>query len=427
MSVSSDIAPLDEVFLIESVGGRLMEQWYYVTEDVWYPDRKMSSVPLQLRPSLQLTNPDTRQRYVVDMSAATTTVRWYYREGSGAETLVTNTVESLSADYTVKANGDLVVRKNVAYSSPVTLRCQVAYAEPRTGGAESTGKSVVLRTNQDAKTMYSVHLTAMDGASFSPLAGDGHLKRFMAAAFLGDVDVTDEVYMFHWFLDDGTGEQAADGMPGFEGYSDEAGESRRRYLTLDMDYIQSAQLTLRVRARSTDADLKPCSDGAALAWRVPKLISGTYSPEGNTVRQDASGMMTFRQSIRTSGGEIPEDILRKYVAVEWTMRDGSGRETAVGTGPEVRIPAQALRNEPAAPSVVTEDLQVVHATGGETRMVTVAVSGETRAVVHTVTTEDSGMKASSVRADVYLRNECCLVTQGGAQVTQGGKDVITMA
>lgn len=428
MCVSTNTGAMDELLEIESVGGRLLEQWYYVTADVWYPDRKSLMTPLVLMPRLQITDPDTGRGYTVDMSAAGTRVTWYYGTLTAGQssrkywvwTEITNTVESLNADYTVKPDGSLVVRKNVEYQSPVNLKVAVRYTDPRNLDTPTAEKTVMLRTQQDAKSMYAVHIIAREGTEFSPLAGDSPTKTFQAKAFLGDSDVTSMVDSFSWFVSENGVETPIGDLLGFVSLTDAGSGTGTDLLTLDADFFVDLLVVLRVRAKAGDQSLQPCQDSVQLTRRTPKLVTNVYSPNGDSVRQSTSGTMLFKQQVRTAVGDIPEEIARKYLHVEWAKRNANGAYSAAGVGMELTLPADSLKTPDYSSTLVKADVYLKE----RYAVVTQAVPYyEARNVVQTVdgtecqvVQEVNGVEYQVVQ-DV-LQYEDRIVTQDGKTVIE---------
>jgi len=342
MNVSSQgYAPLDELVQIESIGGRLLQQWYYVNSNLYYPDRETNA--LLLRPSVQLTDPDTSTKY----NANIISVLWYYAFGSRSEAVITTN----TADYfTIYENGDLEVSKNVDPQNPLLLRCRITYSDPRTSENIVTEKSLTLTTNQDASEVFNLRILARDGDRFSPLNGDSPTKRFLAKAYLGDQDITNTIYQFKWFAyDDSKVEVPIETMICYKSGQNTA------MLTIDADYAEQITIILRMKVNQSDSDLQPCRDSITMSWLIPKMRSDVYSEQGDTVNQGTSVNKTFKVRHVTSKGVIPENIVNKYLSVQWAKRNSEGGYSDIGTGPEITLAPGEMRNENKTSTLVKAD------------------------------------------------------------------------
>lgn len=342
MNVSSQgYAPLDELVQIESVGGRLLQQWYYVNSNLYYPDRETNA--LLLRPTIQLTEAGHATKY----EARIISVLWYYTLGNNSEAIVTT---SSPAYFKLYENGDLEVSKNVDPQIPLTLRCRVTYADPRTDENIVSEKSITLTTNQDASEVFNLHIIARDGDVFSPLNGDSPTKRFLAKAYLGDKEITNTIYQFKWYAyDENKVEVPIETLMCYK-----SGQNTTT-LTIDADYTEQITIILRMKVNSTDTDLQPCRDSITLSWMIPKLRTDVYSEQGDTVNQHTSVNKTFKVRHITSAGEIPQNIVDKYLSVEWAKRNSAGGYTNIGSGPQVTLSPGEMRNNDKTSTLVKAD------------------------------------------------------------------------
>lgn len=106
--------------------------------------------------------------YAQDNTA--TTSKYNTHTGGYVETEITNTAESATADYVI-SGFNLIVRKNVSYSHPVTIRCAVTYIDPRAlGMTYDTSDNVVLTTNRTSDIVFpDVEIISPSSRSFNPL------------------------------------------------------------------------------------------------------------------------------------------------------------------------------------------------------------------------------------------------------------------
>jgi hypothetical protein len=101
---------------------------------------------------------------------AATTSKYSNHTGGYVETEITNTAESATADYVI-SDVNLVVRKNVSYSHPVTIRCVVTYIDPRALGLTyDVSDHVDLTTNRTSDVVFpEVEIISPSSRSFNPL------------------------------------------------------------------------------------------------------------------------------------------------------------------------------------------------------------------------------------------------------------------
>lgn len=171
--INTELVPLDESFYLEYDGQ--LEQWYYDNTEQYAPNRKVT--PLLLSPRISAFDKDTATSY----SPTFATTQWYAKEWNEqqqkyVETLITNNVDSASADYVIQGN-NLLVKKNVSYSHAVSIRCLATYIDPRDSGVTYTVEdSVNLTTNRTADVVFpEVDIISPSGRSFNPLVDD-HTK-----------------------------------------------------------------------------------------------------------------------------------------------------------------------------------------------------------------------------------------------------------
>lgn len=328
MDIPSLASPLNEIVELQCVGGRSLEQWHYMTPDVYYPNRRTSA--LTLRPVVRVSDTDTARTY----TPALTGSLWYYRRhGDTSWTQVTNTTESLDAPFTVKSNHDLVVRANFT----TEIRCDMIYADPRTSGSVNTSAHVTLITNEDADSVYNVHIiTGKAGYEYSPLTEESSRKTFLASATLGSSVVTDNV-LFQWYT-------SVDGQEVLISTSDPVYVSGQGTSTLVLDalFADKYPVILRMK-RDASALLEPCRDQLNMMWRVPTVFGDIYSPQGNSVKNTDSGQKEFGVLYRTNTGDISADKISDHLIIKWSRRNSAGAYSSVGVGPSIRQAVDNLR------------------------------------------------------------------------------------
>lgn len=334
MTVDSLYSPLSELVSIASVGDLPLEQWYYVTAGVYYPDHTTN--PLLLRPQVTCTDPDTGQAYIIAMTISK--VRWYYREyEQTAWTEITNTTESGNEPYTIRSNGDLSVRAN----KTVELRCDISYADPRTNNSLKTTAYQTLVTNVDADSVYSVHITSdKGGTEYSPLTENSSRKTFHAKATLGNSDVTGSV-LFQWYTVIGNGQEV---LFGSEGEPLTAYVSGQGTPTLVVDALYGEEIVVILRMkRNASSPLQPCRDQTVVNWRVAALTSEVYCSNGSAVKASDTGRMEFRPIFNTNVGTLDDSKVNEHLLIKWSRRNSAGAFSEVGWGPTITQDVSELR------------------------------------------------------------------------------------
>lgn len=168
--INTELVPLDESFYLEYDGQ--LEQWYYDNTEQYAPNRKVT--PLLLSPRISAFDKDTATSY----SPTFATTQWYAKEWDEqqqkyVETLITNNVDSASADYVIQGD-NLLVKKNVSYSHAVSIRCLATYIDPRDSGVTYTVEdNVNLTTNRTADVVFpEVDIISPSARSYNPLVDD---------------------------------------------------------------------------------------------------------------------------------------------------------------------------------------------------------------------------------------------------------------
>lgn len=392
MDVRSVSSPINEIVMLQVVGDRSLEQWHYLTPDVYYPNRRSSA--LTLRPTVYVSDADNARTYEPTLTGTL----WYYRRhGDSSWIQVTNTTESSDAPFTVKPNHDLVVRANFT----TEIRCDIIYADPRNSSSVNTSACVTLITNEDADSVYNVHITTgKAGYEYSPLTEDSSHKTFLAKATLGNNDVTGEV-LFQWYT-------SVDGQEVLIGTDDPAYVSGQGTSTLVLDalFADKYPVILRMK-RDASALLEPCRDQLHMLWRVPAVFGEIYSTQGNSVKNTDSGEREFRVLYRTNTGDIPDEKKKQNLIIKWSRRNSAGAYSAVGVGPDIRQPVDNLRTNGDTSTLMQAE---AHLRGPYVRVVQDAPHLETAKVTqimngssYRVIIEVNGVKYSVTQEEWVMR------------------------
>lgn len=409
MNVDTQFAALSELVEIISPDGRPLSQFVshgFDTsgnrKDTYKPDRYTN--PLTLRPKVNVTDPDEQKTYTPTL----TSVLWYVNKQSQGTTTtvttlpdgtrwyqVTNTTEQ-NGYYTVKANGDLIVKKNIPENTDTvnnaeTVLCMITYADPRTAASVQTSSTAILSTNLDSSAVYDVNILAAKVISYDPLDSSynpnnpNSLKTITAKAYHGKTDVTSSVY-FEWYgLDSGhTTETKIDDTTNpfmcYQVATQPSGKGQgKSSIVLDAMYADSLTIILRIR-ESSSSPLLPCRDTVSLMWKVPDIDCQPYSEEGAMSRETIK-QMTFKPILNAQGlGTLSDSTVKDNFLFEWKRRNSAGSYSTVQWGPDVTLKKDQL----------------------------------------TTTNKTSTL----VEANVYLKGKLVPVVQDGKMVMQDGKVVV---
>lgn len=402
MSVRTQYNALDEKLEIVNSNGTLT-QWYNVSSSPQYkPDRSVNNLLLSV--SLVVTDPDSKRQYTPTISNVT----WYYiTYSNNAE--VENACAQNTDDYTVSGR-NLYVKKNVSPTSGgLTILAMVTYADPRSNEPVTIKKRVVLLSMQDSTQSYNVFINAPKVVRFDPVSdydiADPTSSRLSisARATFGEQNADASKITFEWYgfdssvsedsLIDAVDSTASDSthipVNIFPCYVSGQGTST---LILDRMYCNGLKLTCRLRLKAT-GELLPCTDSVTIAWQVLPITPVVYTREGTAIN-DKSSDKTFRVALNVKGGSTLTDAQAKeHFAFRWARRKGvmtnTGTQayTDLGWGHEMKVKVADLKN--------------------------------------TYNTADGTVYDSTVvKADIYLKEENCIVVLGDQVVVLGDAVVV---
>ena len=127
-----------------------------ITQNLWSPDRTLT--PLVIESVFSAYDPDTKSR-----ASAAASLKWYVNDVEIQTTATSSDYYRVdTATGGIKA-GSLVVRKNVSYTTPVTIRCEATY-QGRTEKAE-----VVLTSENKPDVFYTLDLMTPNVVKYRPL------------------------------------------------------------------------------------------------------------------------------------------------------------------------------------------------------------------------------------------------------------------
>ncbi len=382
--IVTELAPLTESFHIESNG--TYQQWYYNNDGSYKPDRQIT--PLLLIPRITVYDPESRDTYrplIVQPTA------WTYRQGDSDTWHIIDVTESSegagAADYVMRNDFSLLVRKNVTSQSPVDIRCTLHYEDPRLQGKKySVEMNVTLATNTDTSVLYpdilmdcppmrrfNVVKDSVYDSARKMLKG---LMTFSCRATKNLTDVSGGTY-FVWFIRENGTEVLAENHPCY------VSGQNTQLLTVDMMYSEYITVVCRGKQSSTASVFFPSQAVSEVSWETPNVNAVTKALNGTTIDSIDRPLYfgTILNMKRGNGISVLDDDTKKmHFLFNWKRRKAnSSVKTDCGWGAELEIPSSAAL--------------------------------------------DYNKISTQVFADVYTRGAYKAVTQNGESVTQNGEIV----
>lgn len=341
------LTPFIESF--EIVPSDTTQQWYYVNDSTFLPDR--GTTPLLLTPTLSVQDPETQTVYTPSFYR----VKWYQLNTStGAyDIALESTTESEGVYYIVQSSGALLVKKNVLPESPVDLLCNVTYIDPRNSGVtRKTSGTVSLTSNKDVAVQQpTVDIKTEKTVHFDALADDAESQyTFEAVVMLGTSDITN-TSTIRWYATDANVttetliDTEEDSIPLFPSYVSGQGTK-----TLVVDAMYADRLTIIARVYdTTNSVLYPTACYRTLMWKAAEVTAITTSDECSDVRETTGDKVVYNivnTKTRTlTQSEISENFEQKFY-VRKATKGTSGTDTPVliGTGPSAVLSKSTMKS-----------------------------------------------------------------------------------
>jgi len=383
--IDTTLSPLTESYHIE--GNATYQQWYYNIDGSYKPDRQIT--PLILSPRITLYDPESGQAYTPLIVQLT---EWAYRQGKNDTwhtiEITESSEEAGTADYVMRSDFSLVVRRNVTSQSPVDIRCTLWYEDPRLQGQlyRVVMEDVTLATNTDTSVLYPdilldcppmrrfnvVEDSVYDGTS-NMLKG---LVTFRCRAVKSLADVSGSTY-FVWYIRENGTEYIAENHPCYV-----SGQNTQT-LTVDMMYSEHITVVCRGKQSSTASVFFPSQAVSEVPWEIPNIDAIT-KPLNGTIVDSVDRVLYFDAILNMKHGNnisiLNDDTKRTHFLFNWKRRKAnSSVKTDCGWGSEVGIPSSDMR--------------------------------------------DYNRIGSQVFADVYIKGTYEALTQDGETVTQGDETV----
>jgi len=363
---------------------------------VWIPDRRLH--PLILTPLFVAKDTGTGETITSGYD-----IKWYIVNGD-TQTQITSTVTSQdyyleqetvydeeSGESTTRLTGRLVVRKNVDYRTPVTLRCVATYTDNLRQEIYTKESIVTLTSTNMPEENYVVSLQAPAVITYDPvyiktgnlangLFQNGSKFRLSAKTMLGSNDATSGVYYF-WYID---GQPIVEGLD-FLQYSQEnqlAGKGLGTdTIVLDMDYAEKFKGQVQIGTfnevgsptgnpktkgyyemngndfvLTTDTTVNaskvyytkpsapnlPSTDERTMMWEWPDIDNEPFSHSGNAVRS-SSGSKVFEAIVQADGVDLDDAFVDEHIRLDWHLHPmNSSTVTDLGYGRTMAVDHAAL-------------------------------------------------------------------------------------
>lgn len=339
--ISTELSALTENFEIQASDS--LEQWYYVNNNTYLPDRSLYS--LILTPVMRGFDPDTE----IVHKMAFYLVRWYATEWDGTqytESEILNTTDSDSADYVLNEDYSLTVKKNVNPNWPVKIRCFAEYIDPRESSTHGFVEgSVELGVNRDATEVFpTIQIDTPKQVTWNPLSDDSSQYTFHAVVTYQGDDVTSEreIGWFGYEIEQGSvaNEQPMENLLAYV--------SGQGTPTLVVDAKYAEQLTIVAKARdNAQSPWYATTDYRTLSWKIPKMRATTICNNGSAVRASTKDM-EFETIINVKGDVLTDDIKNKSLVMSWKRRiptQTDAQAVSMGWGNKVIAHGETLMRE----------------------------------------------------------------------------------
>ncbi len=344
--------PLTVMLSVRQADNKPLTQAQDTQQNLWDPDR--SRYPLILEPDVNILDVDAGQTVESGYD-----MKWYRREGSGQETLITS--YTTTDDYYLETSGGsvtgrLVVRKNVDYLTPADIILRVEYTDNLRGETYRAEQRIPLTSENKPEEFYTVAIAAPTPVHYNPIVDNASIRTLRAVARRGATDVSDAVGFFWYDADGGDVLLNAQDHPYYV-----SGQGTAE-LVVDAELCDRKKIKVRIATAATKAapDL-PCTDMREIVWKWPDMEALPYSMNGSAVGA-AEDAKVFGAVIQADGRDVPDEKCREYCRLQWASHPMNGTEkTDRGWGKEVTIPATELRRNDTVNTEVYPELYLLGA------------------------------------------------------------------
>lgn len=324
-----------------------LTQYQDLTKKAWSPDRTI--MPLVLMPVFNAIN---------DKGEAENIVPEYTWYANNTRIVSTRT----NADYYLETSGgsvtgNLVVRKNVSYESPVTIKCVATYTDNLQIETYSIDKSVLLTSENNPDTIYMVTLDVTNTLTFHPLTDESTLFEIHAAVQFGSQHLpSSEQMAYFWYVDDELMDEDTLGVISGLGTST---------LVIDAGFFNGVTITVKLGVPVSGALPKTPNINAmaqcGIVWDYEDPVAIPVGNGGNVIRPN-SGDKKFDAIVQVRNKNISQDRIDKYIRLQWfthSTNDVQNVRTIHDWGKSITLGADQLMSEGNANMEVGVDLYVL--------------------------------------------------------------------
>lgn len=334
--INIEPTPLIAAMNIEAVG--LLEQIYYNNINQYAPDR--TETPLTLRSKITVTDKDMGVT-----SIPTYTAEWRVFTPTASQGTVIST-EDTTHDFYLTNNGkDLVVRKNILYSEPYTVKCTVAYDE---GTME---KSVLLNTISLSEQIYpKLNIKAPNTSWFNPITMDNKcFYKLAAEAHKGQNDVTESLYYVWYAKQKGAASYEPIDIIGTDGhckflcyeYANQNGKGQGTD-TIYINAMFTEDISIMLMAkRSQNEGFYPDKVYRNIKWRIPNMDIRTSCRNGDSIKDNEK---VFENTVTVGDVTLTDETREANLRFDWYSfrADGTQEYKSYGTVPNLLVNAQEI-------------------------------------------------------------------------------------
>lgn len=344
---------LSTILTIKEGENGTLTQYQDLTKNAWSPNRSIT--PLVLMPVFSAINDKGETENIVP------DYKWYV---NGARITSTQT----NADYYLETSGgsvtgNLVVRKNVSYESPVTIKCVATYTDNLQIETYSIDKSVLLTSENNPDTIYMVTLDVPNTLTYHPLTDESSQFTIHAAVQFGNQALPDSAQVvYFWYVDDELMDEETIGLISGLGTST---------IVIDADFFDGVTISVRLGvpyypSEGSVLPVLPTSPNinataqVGIVWDYENPVIIPVGNGGNAVRLN-SGDKRFDAIVQVHGKTVPQAKVTKYIRMQWfkhSTNDVQNVRTMCDWGPSITLTAAQMMSEGNANTEVGADLYV---------------------------------------------------------------------
>ena len=331
--VRTSYTPLKASFGIVIDGGGSKTQFYYTNANTFIPNRTIT--PMKLKAFLNIVDPDK----IISNGdkSSQLTVTWYENSES-------TQITSENSNYTLNADGTLLVKKNVSPTTPVQILCRATYVDSRNKNTLVYTDTFTLNSIQKSDDQLSLSINQPSKITYNPLKDSQYID-ITAVLKMGSETVADANVVYWWYKVENGEETLINSSDLNIEYVSGQGTNTLR---IDADNTYMSVIRCRAAYYTGTKPSAPTDDTlmaeTAIVYKIPPIKAFVYTPNGNTIRQGMANM-TFYVKILTNKEELTTDQINKYFFVKWFKKSSAAGATAteIGHGSSISVTADSLR------------------------------------------------------------------------------------